>query len=92
MPWWLSEQLQNYLFGQVSIKERSLRVKGEGISDLAEAFARGDVPTEAIHLSTGQKATAVGICFALATRSNRVLRTWYRWSVSRKTGMRHFLF
>ena len=32
---------------------------------LADAFARGDVPTEAIHLSTGQEATAVGVCFAL---------------------------
>jgi pyruvate/2-oxoglutarate/acetoin dehydrogenase E1 component/TPP-dependent pyruvate/acetoin dehydrogenase alpha subunit len=32
---------------------------------LAEGFARGDVPTEAIHLSTGQEATAVGVCFAL---------------------------
>jgi len=32
---------------------------------LAEAFARGELPTEAIHLSIGQEATAVGACFAL---------------------------
>jgi 2-oxoisovalerate dehydrogenase E1 component len=32
---------------------------------LAEAYARGEVPTEAIHLSIGQEATAVGVCFAL---------------------------
>lgn len=32
---------------------------------LAEAWARGEVPTEAIHLSIGQEATAVGVCFAL---------------------------
>lgn len=32
---------------------------------LSEAWARGDVPTEAIHLSIGQEATAVGVCFAL---------------------------
>ncbi len=32
---------------------------------LATAWARGDVPTEAIHLSVGQEATAVGVCFAL---------------------------
>ncbi len=32
---------------------------------LAAAWARGEVPTEAIHLSTGQEAVAVGVCFAL---------------------------
>jgi pyruvate/2-oxoglutarate/acetoin dehydrogenase E1 component/TPP-dependent pyruvate/acetoin dehydrogenase alpha subunit len=32
---------------------------------LAAAWARGEVPTEAIHLSIGQEATAVGACFAL---------------------------
>jgi 2-oxoisovalerate dehydrogenase E1 component len=32
---------------------------------LSEANARGEVPTEAIHLSIGQEATAVGVCFAL---------------------------
>jgi pyruvate/2-oxoglutarate/acetoin dehydrogenase E1 component/TPP-dependent pyruvate/acetoin dehydrogenase alpha subunit len=32
---------------------------------LAGAYARGEVPTEAIHLSIGQEATAVGVCFAL---------------------------
>jgi len=32
---------------------------------LAEAFARGDLPTETVHLSIGQEATAVGVCFAL---------------------------
>ncbi len=33
---------------------------------LSQAFAAGDLPTEAIHLSIGQEATAVGACFALA--------------------------
>lgn len=32
---------------------------------LAEMNARGEVPTEAIHLSIGQEATAVGCCLAL---------------------------
>jgi 2-oxoisovalerate dehydrogenase E1 component len=32
---------------------------------LAQAYASGDLPTEAIHLSTGQEATAVGACMAL---------------------------
>jgi 2-oxoisovalerate dehydrogenase E1 component len=32
---------------------------------LAESYARGEVPTESIHLSIGQEATAVGVCFAL---------------------------
>jgi len=32
---------------------------------LAEAYARGEVPTELLHLSVGQEGTAVGVCFAL---------------------------
>lgn len=32
---------------------------------LSRAFAEGRLPTEAIHLSIGQEATAVGACFAL---------------------------
>ncbi len=32
---------------------------------LSELYADGRVPTEAIHLSIGQEATAVGACFAL---------------------------
>ena len=32
---------------------------------ISAANARGDVPTEAIHLSIGQEAVAVGVCFAL---------------------------
>jgi 2-oxoisovalerate dehydrogenase E1 component len=32
---------------------------------LAQAFAAKDLPTEAIHLSIGQEATAVGACMAL---------------------------
>lgn len=34
---------------------------------LSEANARGEIPTEAIHLSIGQEACAVGACFALRT-------------------------
>lgn len=33
---------------------------------LSRAFAEGKLPTEAIHLSIGQEATAVGACFALS--------------------------
>jgi 2-oxoisovalerate dehydrogenase E1 component len=32
---------------------------------LAESFAKGELPTEAVHLSIGQEASAVGVCFAL---------------------------
>jgi 2-oxoisovalerate dehydrogenase E1 component len=32
---------------------------------LSQAFAEGQLPTEAIHLSIGQEASAVGACFAL---------------------------
>ena len=32
---------------------------------LSRAYAAGDLPTEAIHLSIGQEATAVGVCSAL---------------------------
>jgi 2-oxoisovalerate dehydrogenase E1 component len=35
-------------------------------ADLAAAYGEGELPTEAIHLSTGQEATAVGACFALS--------------------------
>jgi 2-oxoisovalerate dehydrogenase E1 component len=34
---------------------------------LGAAFARGELPSETIHLSIGQEATAVGVCFALRT-------------------------
>ena len=34
---------------------------------LSEAFARGDLPTEAIHLSIGQEAVAAGVCMNLRT-------------------------
>ena len=37
---------------------------------LSEANAAGEVPTEAIHLSIGQEATAVGACFALRADDN----------------------
>jgi len=33
---------------------------------LAAAYARGELPTEAIHLSIGQEAVAVGVCSVLA--------------------------
>ncbi|MEJ5241709.1 MAG: pyruvate dehydrogenase complex E1 component subunit beta [Anaerolineales bacterium] len=35
---------------------------------LSRAFAEGKLPTEAIHLSIGQEATAVGACFALSAQ------------------------
>jgi len=43
---------------------------------LAEAFARGDLPTETVHLSIGQEATAVGVCFAL--RADDYMATTHR--------------
>jgi 2-oxoisovalerate dehydrogenase E1 component len=43
---------------------------------LGEAFARGDLPTETIHLSIGQEATAVGVCFAL--RADDYMTTTHR--------------
>ncbi len=43
---------------------------------LAQEFARGNLPTEAIHLSVGQEACAVGACFAL--RSNDYMTTTHR--------------
>jgi pyruvate/2-oxoglutarate/acetoin dehydrogenase E1 component/TPP-dependent pyruvate/acetoin dehydrogenase alpha subunit len=43
---------------------------------LSEANARGEVPTEAIHLSIGQEACAVGVCFAL--RGDDVIATTHR--------------
>ena len=46
---------------------RTMRLIREFEESLAEAFARGDLPTETVHLSTGQEATAVGVSFALQT-------------------------
>lgn len=43
---------------------------------ISEANARGEIPTEAIHLSIGQEATAVGVCFAL--RGDDYLATTHR--------------
>jgi 2-oxoisovalerate dehydrogenase E1 component len=43
---------------------------------LSKANARGQIPTEAIHLSIGQEATAVGVCFAL--RGSDYMATTHR--------------
>ena len=43
---------------------------------LSEAWAAGEVPTQAIHLSIGQEATAVGVCFAL--RADDTIATTHR--------------
>lgn len=43
---------------------------------LAAAWKDGALPTAAIHLSTGQEATAVGVCFAL--RPDDVIATTHR--------------
>ena len=43
---------------------------------LSAANARGEVPTEAIHLSIGQEAVAVGVCFAL--RADDTIATTHR--------------
>ncbi len=43
---------------------------------LSTANARGEVPTEAIHLSIGQEAVAVGACFAL--RADDTIATTHR--------------
>lgn len=43
---------------------------------LAQEFAQGNLPTEAVHLSIGQEACAVGACFAL--RSSDYMTTTHR--------------
>jgi len=43
---------------------------------LSRAYAAGEVPTEAIHLSIGQEGTAVGVCFAL--RADDYIATTHR--------------
>ncbi|MBT3217607.1 MAG: hypothetical protein HN348_00815 [Proteobacteria bacterium] len=43
---------------------------------LSAAYAAGEVPTEAIHLSIGQEAVAVGACFAL--RADDYIATTHR--------------
>ncbi len=43
---------------------------------LSQANAAGEVPTEAIHLSIGQEAVAVGVCFAL--RADDYIATTHR--------------
>ena len=43
---------------------------------LAASWAEGALPTAAIHLSTGQEAVAVGVCFAL--RTGDVITTTHR--------------
>ena len=43
---------------------------------LAEAFQRGILPTEAIHLSIGQEAVAAGVCLNL--RSTDIINTTHR--------------
>ncbi len=43
---------------------------------LSDANRQGEIPTEAIHLSIGQEATAVGACFAL--RAGDYLATTHR--------------
>jgi len=43
---------------------------------LAASYARGDLPTETVHLSIGQEATAVGVCFAL--RADDYMTTTHR--------------
>ena len=44
--------------------------------ELSRANALGELPTEAIHLSIGQEATAVGVCFAL--RADDFIATTHR--------------
>ena len=44
--------------------------------ELSRANAKGELPTEAIHLSIGQEAVAVGVCFAL--RADDYLATTHR--------------
>ena len=43
---------------------------------LSEAFQKGDLPTEAIHLSIGQEAVAVGVCMNL--KDSDYLNTTHR--------------
>ena len=50
----------------LAMLERMLLIR-EFEQELSRANAKGELPTEAIHLSIGQEATAVGVCFALRT-------------------------
>jgi 2-oxoisovalerate dehydrogenase E1 component len=43
---------------------------------LAQVYERGELPTEMLHLSIGQEATAVGVCFAL--RADDYMTTTHR--------------
>jgi pyruvate/2-oxoglutarate/acetoin dehydrogenase E1 component/TPP-dependent pyruvate/acetoin dehydrogenase alpha subunit len=43
---------------------------------LARIYADGELPTETVHLSIGQEATAVGVCFAL--RGDDAMTTTHR--------------
>jgi 2-oxoisovalerate dehydrogenase E1 component len=48
----------------LAMLERMLLIRAFEL-ELSRANALGELPTEAIHLSIGQEATAVGVCFAL---------------------------
>ncbi|HSQ65598.1 MAG TPA: pyruvate dehydrogenase complex E1 component subunit beta [Polyangiaceae bacterium] len=60
---------------RVAMLERMLRIRALE-ERLAEQWERGALPTAAIHLSTGQEAVAVGVCFAL--RTDDVIATTHR--------------
>ncbi|HSN19539.1 MAG TPA: thiamine pyrophosphate-dependent enzyme, partial [Usitatibacter sp.] len=60
---------------RVAMLERMLRIRALE-ETLAEQWEHGALPTAAIHLSTGQEAVAVGVCFAL--RADDVVATTHR--------------
>ncbi len=59
----------------LAMYERMLLIRAFELK-LSEANAAGEVPTEAIHLSVGQEAVAVGACFAL--RADDYIATTHR--------------
>ncbi len=60
---------------RVAMLERMLRIRAFE-ETLAGQWEHGALPTAAIHLSTGQEAVAVGVCFAL--RTDDVIATTHR--------------
>jgi len=77
--WRVAVRAQALPAGEVALKVemlRRMRLIRAFEETLGEAFARGELPTETVHLSIGQEATAVGVCFAL--RADDYMTTTHR--------------
>jgi pyruvate/2-oxoglutarate/acetoin dehydrogenase E1 component/TPP-dependent pyruvate/acetoin dehydrogenase alpha subunit len=77
--WHVEMRAQELPTGETALKIemlRRMRLIRAFEEALAKAFAQGELPTETIHLSIGQEATAVGVCFAL--RADDYMTTTHR--------------